>query len=573
MNRAEFATIAARAPLAAALIAAFASAAALAQPMGGMPTPIPMPGSAPRAPSGGGAVAPGGPAVDGAAPRSADGIVPIGNGATPPGVQPATPARRTTITPGLWSQATFSDNIDLLPRGSETRGWLLEVSPFVQADLNSPRAVGSLFYAARGLVYGGDTTRSNEVRNDLRASADFRLTDQALRLSTQAYVFDVNRTPFGTASFDPGARSTTRTTYQRFDVSPYVVGRAGQSDYELRYRAGYINPGEGFVSNTLQGLAYAAGTSPGASRYGWISRGDASRYAYENGFDYTATLVEALATWSPTPLLRLGAGGNYASNSALANADGKTGGFGPSLGLDWRPDPRTQVAARWSSTYYSNLVALAAAHQTGRVRVGLTYDRGIRDGNQSGLVYFDPTRVFATPASSNAALNAERNPSYDMLTQGGPVSRDPALSVGAPLVSGSTQSPIVDAQVLVASLQVAAPRTAILVTAYRSDQRPALRVPGFPTVADLDTWGLQGRYDYRLDSRTTAILTAAYQSAKSTETGAESTLLGGSIGLRYQLTAQAAVVGSLRTARQRAIAGPAISYDENAASVAGEYRF
>ncbi|MEI7447860.1 MAG: TIGR03016 family PEP-CTERM system-associated outer membrane protein, partial [Burkholderiales bacterium] len=499
--------------------------------------------------------------------------VTIGTGTPAPGVQGSTPPRRTSVTPGLWTQYTFSDNIDLRGRGQETKGWLLEVSPFVQVDLNSPRAVGSVFYAARGLVYGGDTTRDNEIRNDLRASADFRLTDQALRLSTQAYVFDVNRTPFGTASFDPGARSTTRTTYKRFDVSPYVVGRAGDSDYELRYRAAWIDPGAGFIPNVSQGVSYAAGTPAGSARVGWILRGDVSRYAYDNGFNYNATLVEALATWSPTPLLRLGVGANYAANSALANADGKTSGFGPSVGLDWRPDPRTQLAARWSSTYYSNIVAVAAAHQTGRVRVGLTYDRGIRDGNQSGLVYFDPSRVFATPASSNPALAAERGQAFETLTTAGPVSRDPALSVGAPLTSVSTLSPIVDAQALVASMQIAAPRTAVLVTAYVSNQRPALRVPGFENATDLDTWGVQGRYDYRLDARTTAILIAAYQSAQSTATGAESTLLGGSVGLRYQLTAQAALLGTLRTARQRAVSGPAVSYDEHAASVAGEYRF
>lgn len=576
MSRAD--TFARRAPLVAACAAAFASAAAFAQPMGMMPTPVPMPGIGPRAQSQ--PAAPGSTPLPGTLPDAAgapsaagDGTVPIGTGALPPGVQGPTPARRTVISPGLWTQFTFSDNIDLQPRGRETRGWLLEVSPFVQADLNSPRAVGSVFYAARGLVYGGDTTRPNDIRNDLRAAADFRITEQALRLSTAAYVFDVNRSPFGTASFDPGSRSVTRTTFQRFDVSPYVVGRTAQTDYELRYRAGWIDPGQGFVANLAQGLSYAAGTTPGASRYGWISRGDTSRYAYDNGFDYTATLVEALATWSPTPLLRIGAGGNYAANSALANADGKTSGFGPSLGLDWRPDPRTQLAARWSSTYYTNLVAVAAAHQSGRVRIGLTYDSGIRDGNQAGLLYFDPTRVFATPSSTNPALAAERGRSADALLAGGPVARDPAVSVGAPLAVGSTQSPIVEAQALVASLQVAAPRSAVLLTAYMSNQKPALRVPGFPTVADLDTWGVQGRYDYRLDSRTTAIVTAAYQSASSAQTGAESTLLGGSVGLRYQLTAQAAVLGSLRTARQRAIAGPALSYDENAASVAGEYRF
>jgi uncharacterized protein (PEP-CTERM system associated) len=113
----------------------------------------------------------------------------------------------------------------------------------------------------------------------------------------------------------------------------------------------------------------------------------------------------------------------------------------------------------------------------------------------------------------------------------------------------------------------------MLLTAYLSDQRPALRIPGFDSVADLDTWGVQGRYDYRLDARTTAIVTAAYQQASSESTASESRLTGVTLGLRYQLTRQAAVQGSLRSSRQRAISGTVASYDENAVSVAGELRF
>lgn len=505
-----------------------------------------------------------------------DGLTPIGTGlVAPANAADALPPRRTSITPGLWTQITFSDNIDLRPREQKTQGTLFEVSPFVQAELNSPRAVGAAFYAARGLVYGGNTGRDNELRHDLRANADFRITDQALRLSAQAYVFDVNRSPFSASSFDPGARSITRTTFQRFDLSPYVVGRAGDNDYELRYRVSYVDPGQGFVSNIGNGVSFNAGTSIGTSRFGWIGRGDTARYAYENGFDYTNSLVEVLGTWSPTPLVRMGAGVNHAASSVLADADGRRSGAGPSAAIDWRPDPRTQVAARWTGTYYSNILSAAAAHQAGRVRLGLSWDRGIRDGNQAGLLYFDPTRLFATQSTSTAALaaNAASNPPTDSLATGGPTARDPVTTVGTPLASGSTQSPIVRAESLIASLQVAAMRSSVLLTAYLTDQRPALRIPGFDSISELDTWGVQGRYDYRLDARTTAIVTAAYQQSSSQTTATEASLAGVTLGLRYQLTRQAAVLGSIRNTRQRAITGNATSYDENAVSVAGEFRF
>ena len=573
-----------------------------AQTGDGMPTPIPLPGSPPvtrgaasvptpvlrpastvpsaSAPSV--RTMPSAPVGSAAAPlpETPASVPMLGVAATTPVAAPAQPApppaapdlRHRSISPGLWTQYTFSDNIDLRPRGQETRGWLLEVTPFIQADINTGRAAGSLYYAARGLVYGGDTVRSSEFRNDLRARADVPLTEQSLRLFAQAYVFDLNRNPFSGGALDPATGATTRTTYTQLDLSPYVVGRTASTEYVLRYRASWVDPGSGFVSNLGQGVSYAAASTFGRQGLGWMSSGDASRYDYSNDFSYSTRYVDALATWSPTAALRLGAGVNYSSNSILLNDAGKSEGWGPSLALDWRPDSRNQVAARWASTYYSNRSALAAAHQSGPVRMGLSYQRDIRDGNQSGLLYFDPTRVFATPGSTGpGGTDPSATGSTPTSTVG--LAGDPSLSVGAPLTSGWTQSPVVEARSLVASVQYVGTRSAALLTAFQSSQEPALRVQGFQNAFDIDTWGLQGRYDYRLDARTTAIVTAAYLNSKSNDTGNHSELTGASVGLRYQLTRQAAVLGSLRTAHQRALAGQATSYDEHAASVAGEIRF
>ena len=473
------------------------------------------------------------------------------------------PVRPYTIQPGIAARYSWSDNIDLRGRGREVSGSILEVAPFVRADLATARGYGSLNYAVRGLKYFGSELYDRDIRHDLRAVADVDLAGDALRLAAVAQRFDISRSAFGVGSFDPAARGTDRTTYTRLDLSPYSIGRlTGSTDYELRYRLSYVDPGADYASNVVNGVSGELGSVIGQSRTGWLVRGDAFVSSYDSGFDYRNTLVEVLGTYAPVPTLRLAAGVNHASNDQLANADGNRSGVGPSLGLQWTPNLQSQFAARWSQTYYGDFARVQATYVVGRLRLGAAYDRGIRDGNQASVLYYDPLRLFV--GASGRPLGSSVIPVPGALEVGG--------GAGAPLVSGGVQSPIVDSDSLIGTLDYAGARSGVVFTVYASGQRPALVVPGFAGVQPLEQRGVFARYAYRLDTINTISTDLRVQESETIGSDARSTLTSVGLELRTRLSRQAIGSIGVRANRQRGSAGTP-EYDERGVGGGLEYRF
>lgn len=487
--------------------------------------------------------------------------------ATPVDIAPSRPAeepvrRAYTIQPGIAARYTWSDNIDLRARGAERSGSITELSPFVRADLATARGYGSLNYMLRGLQYNGSEIHDRAVRHDLRAIGDIDLAGDALRVAALAQRFDLSRSPFGVGSFDAGARGIDRTTYTRFDLSPYSIGRlTASTDYEVRYRFSQVDPGASYVSNRIHGVTAELGSAPGHGAFGWLSRADAFQSRYDNGFDYRNVLVEVLGTWAPSSTLRLGAGINYASNSVLVK-DGKSSGVGPTLGLQWTPTAQSLFSARWSSTYYGQVARAQASYLAGRLRFGATWERGIRDGNQASVLYYDPMRLFV--GATGRWQGSSMIPVPGALQVG--------AGAGAPLASIGAQSPIVDLDTLVGTVEFLGSRGTFLVTAYATDQRAALVVPGFPDTSPLELRGLFVRYAHRLDARNTVSADARGQTASRPGTEGESTLT--SVGLEWRTQLGRQMIGSvgLRANRQRGTGGLP-EYDERGAGAGLEYRF
>lgn len=524
-------------PLAAAIAAAILGGAAA--PSLAQPTPAPNPAApADAAPS--------------TAPR------------TPAGMTgPAGEGRSYVIQPGIAARYTWSDNIDLRPQGGERAGSIAELAPFIRGDFATPRGYGSVNYQLRGFKYFGSEFFDNDVRQDLRAVGDVDLAGDALRVSALAQYFDLNRTPFGVGSIDPGARTLDRTTYRRFDLSPYSLGRlTAGTDYELRYRYSFVDPGKQYNSNSTNMLTAQVGSTAGQGRFGWQARGNANWFAYDNGFDYDTSLVELLGTVAPIPQLRLAAGVNYASSNVLLDADGKNSGFGPSVAMQWTPLPESQLTARWASTYYSDIVSVQGSHRVGRTRFGAYFDHGIRDGNQSSLLYYDPSRLFASPLSQYGSSSNR------------PLGALPAVGAGAgvPLVGSGVQSPVVDIDALVATFEYFGLRNDLLLTAYSNGLKPALLVPGFPASQPIDQRGVYARNGYRVDPRNTVSLDVRYQTSTNPDLDARSTLT--SLGLEWRTALSRQLTGAVaaRANRQRGTTGLP-EYDERNVGAGLEYRF
>jgi len=476
--------------------------------------------------------------------------------------------RSLVIQPGVGARYTWSDNIDLRPKGLEKPGSIVEIYPFVRAEYAGAAGFGYLNYQLRGLKYYGSDFFDHDVRNDLRATGDASIAGDLLRVSALAQVFDVNRTPFGVGSFDAAGRTLDRTTYKRFDVSPYSYGRPTEStEFVLRYRLTYSDPGSSYASNVGNILSGELGSIAGRGRWGWLARVESAQYSYDNDFDYRNSIGELFALYAPLTTLQLGAGVNYSTSNVLVDSDGKDAGFGPSLRAAWNPDQATLLSTRWSKTYYSDQVQIQGSRTEGRMRFGATFDKGVRDGNQATILYYDPLRLFsirnpygAAPVGGSASIRT--SPGYV----------DLGSAAGAPLIGSGLQSPLLEVEALVVTAEYVGVRNGMLATVFVNNQRSPIAVPGFSARPGVDQRGLLARYSFRVDPRNIVALDGRYQLSDAIDASGTSTLTSVGLEWRSQVTRQLTSTVVARATRQRGT-GTTPEYDERGLGAGFEYRF
>jgi len=493
--------------------------------------------------------------------------LPGGTGITPIGVGTDTAGRRSTITPGIRASIVASDNPDLQPRGAERSGTRYELAPYVRATLDSPRALADAVYTLRGQIRDGGTNPSDEVRHDLRAWADLRLSAEALRLSARANVFDVNVSPFGAASFDPGAQGDNRTQYREFELSPYLSGRfGGDGGYTARYRIRDAEPGSGLPGNVVNAVSGSTRSDLSARRLAGSLQADVYDVDYDNGLAYRGADVDLLGWYRVDTGLRVGAGAGYSRNDILFNDRGENDGWGASLAFEWVPDRRTSVRGRWSDRYYGSSAQLRASHRSASGVFGLDYFTGVRDGNQSGLYGYDTNRLFTGRSQTGVPVPTGTDPVTESL-----VDRELLPGTGTSFGSGVAASPLVYTDTLVASAGWLSGRNALVASAFVNNRRTAA---AFATGVREDTEQIGGRLDFtrRLGPRSALRAFAGQTVSESDLSDSRATLSVLGAFWDYRLSARVTTTLGARLQRQRGT-GITVEYDEAAASASLDYRF
>lgn len=472
---------------------------------------------------------------------------------------PGANVRSLVVSPGVRASVVASDNIDLRPSDNAKTGGYAEIAPYVQADYAGPRGFGAVRYQLSGRAYTGSEILDHTIRNDLRANGDIAVADDVFRMSATAYVFDIGSTPFNALGTDAVARTTTRTTYKYFDVSPYASGRLSENtDYELRYRFNHVDPGGTLFSSTGNSLLARAGSGVPTSTFGWGARGNVSQYAYDNGFEYNSSLAEVMGYYSPDSRLRFGVGANYTHYSALFDAEGRNSGVGPSASVDWQPNPRTSLFAYWADNYYGTTNSVRGTYRTERWSLGLNWDRGIRDGNQAGLLYYDPSRMFGASSLSGTGTTS---------------SATVLPATGLPLAVNGFQSPLARIDALVGTISYADAVDRVALVAYTREQGSAAAIPGFALVADYRQTGGFVRGSRRMDSLNSFLYGAYYSTNESSNLSVSTKVLSADVGWGVRLSRDLSGQVVFRHTRQRSESGVLSSYDENALIFVADYRF
>ena len=473
--------------------------------------------------------------------------------------------RPVDIRTGVTMEATASDNLNLAPDAIKEDGQAIEISPYVTATVRTQRSRGDLALRLRGLWYTSGEDDDSRVSPDLRSNGDLSIQGDSLRLAGSAYVFKASPSPFGIYATDAAAFAIDSELYKAFAISPYSIGRIGSADYELRYKAQMIDPGDTSRSTEHQVAAGLSSIRGSSARLGWSVHGDTSRVDYEDLTDYTRAEAEALGYLGLTPLLRVGAGVNYSRVSIVFDADGNNSGFGPVGFFSWQPGPRTAMTGKYTDAYYGSSAELAFAHRGPRSLSGLQYHRGLTNGNQSGLLYFDPNEIFALPGANAGET--------DQLMQG-MADRRLVSGAGKALITGQTGANLTYSESLIASFGIVRPRNSAIATLFSNKQKPAIASLAAGVASTLEQIGVNLALDHRLNPSNSLFLIGQAQQSESPGSGEESRLDSLVGGWNTRLTRQLYLTFALRANRQRSTgATPTAQYEERAVLAAMDYRF
>lgn len=488
-------------------------------------------------------------------------------GATPIGAGSNPSTRRFTFTPGIRTEVIGSNNLDLLPESQAEAGVLVEVVPNFEARLDSPRGVGVAVYGLRGQWRNGGIDSSNDVRHDLRAWTDIKVTEELLRVYASANVYDVNVSPFGVSSFDPGVQANNRTQYRDLELSPYLVGRFdGEGTYLARYRLRSIDQGSGFSSSTSQAVTGEARTDLSRRRVGVSVRADAYDVNYQGNTSYSGAEVDLLGWFRFDRALRVGLGAGYARNDILFNDKGENEGWGPSASIEWVPDNRTAVRARWSDRYYGSTADVGASYRAVNWAFGLDYSTGITDGARSGLSSVTANELFGQQNPATASSSPTANPVSQGLVDQGLLS-----GAGSSFGTGLVSSPLVKVDSLIASIGWLGSRNALLGSAFINNRRTAVAFQSGVS-EDVDQFGGSLGFTHRIDGRNAVNLTGRYTVSESTTLASQATLTSLLLRWDYRLNPRSVATLGARVQRQRGD-GVTIEYDEAAVLASLDFRF
>ncbi len=485
---------------------------------------------------------------------------------------------RPVFMPGIRASTTFTDNALFGTGGNKDAGFIHEVSPYLTASSNSPRAHYELNYQLRNLWLAGvDSPDTHRLRHAFNGRGSFALLDDRLWLDLTGYMGMVNNSLTGPLAVDPGASFVNTSALRRFTISPWYRDRIGNTaEYQLRYLAAHTGGDTGFAIAKLDQRATASINSlrTNASPWSWTLDSGYQHRDFGGGISRDRVNASGNLGYRINPTLRIYGILGYERIEALRNEKGKDSGFGPGAGFEWAPNARVSVSGSVSDQYYGTASQARVTYTTQRSTFGLSYSRGVYTSSDASLLAFDPTQL-----NSGEFNSATLNP---VLT--GLIGRGIVFPPGISL----TQSLITDAAMLDRRISLfyglTGNRNALSIQAFNSDRTSTTELESAIGIGDatgssrnvfsgeIKERGLIVTYQYRLDARTSIDVAYDLRRLSSPTAGFSTRYSTVRLGVGAWLTADTQLFAGIRRTEQESAQG-ASRYNENAAYGGIDVRF
>ncbi|TAN77797.1 MAG: TIGR03016 family PEP-CTERM system-associated outer membrane protein [Gallionella sp.] len=288
-----------------------------------------------------------------------------------------TAAAEWKITPSLNLNETYSDNITLAPQGSEKSDWVTQINPGVSLTGTGSRLKANAGYVMQNLGYAEGSSR-NVTKHQLSANANVELVDNLFFLDGRAAISQQNASQLGQHAVDNTSATGNRTDVKTYSFSPYL--RHNSSDFassEIRYTHNEANAGtSGLSDSRTDSIQLKLNSGTAFRTLGWGVDYSNEKTANTTTQDIDRESLSGNLRYLVTPKLSLTATGGYEKNSYISIASKPESSFW-SAGFAWAPSTRTSVDASAGQRFFGNTYSINANHRTSSTAWALGYSEDI----------------------------------------------------------------------------------------------------------------------------------------------------------------------------------------------------
>lgn len=285
---------------------------------------------------------------------------------------------RTSITPYASAQLTLTDNYEL-NSGSKSADAITRLTAGVAMRSTAGRVQGQLDYSLSALLYAQHGDRSTH-QHQLSANGEIEWYERQGYLTAAASISQVARSAFD-APVRPGGLPGSNTTQMRsISLSPRWQGLLPGG---LQIRAslnGRLDDAEDSLTGDVTTLGASVRVSPfRPGPLSWAADVVHSKTSYELTTSVRSSRAYGTLIWNVTDLdllLNARAGVERSNLATQALRDDATWG----AGLEWRPSPRTRVAADLEERGFGRSHLALVEYRTPRTTWRLSTSRNINTG-------------------------------------------------------------------------------------------------------------------------------------------------------------------------------------------------
>ena len=286
------------------------------------------------------------------------------------------------IVPNLYVSQSYSDNVALAPAGLEQSDFVTSVRPGVSLTYGGPKLKFNASYSAEVLYHSLNSDTELRQQYSGGTIGSLELVPQFLFLDTTSSVAQYNTSvnaPLATSNINTtGNRSTVRTN----SLSPYIRYNIGGEAFGVA-RCTYTT-----VSSDSSSLSNSTGSKfdvnlasgPAYVLTGWSLNYTRDTTDYNDNTaarDVTLQRFDASVRRRITPVMFLTASIGYEDNDYATITGAQPSGATWDVGFDWRPTPRTNLAATTGHRFYGRTHSLNFSHRMRRLFVGANYNESI----------------------------------------------------------------------------------------------------------------------------------------------------------------------------------------------------